>query len=190
MAKILVFAGSARKDSLNKKLAKAAAEMAGRLGVEVTFVDLADYPMPLYDGDLEASQGYPENMLKLYKLFKAADGLMVACPEYNSSITPLLKNTIDWLSRPQEGEPRLGAFAGKVVGLMGTSPGAMGAMRVLRHVREIFGNIGCLVIPQQVGVPNGGNVFAADGSITDEATRLRLEEMLKAMVKTTRSIKG
>ena len=116
-----------------------------------------------------------------------ADGIMVACPEYNSSVTPLLKNTIDWLSRPQEGEPRLGAFSGKVVGIMGTSPGALGAMRVLRHAREIFGNIGCLVVPEQVAVPNGSDVFAADGSITDEATKMRLEDMVKAMVKATRS---
>ncbi len=188
MPKLIAFAGSARKDSLNKKLAKAAAEMAGRLGVEVTFIDLADYPMPLYDGDLEEAQGYPDAMLKLYPLFKEADGIMVACPEYNSSVTPLLKNTIDWLSRPQEGEPRLGAFTGKVVGVMGTSPGALGAMRVLRHVREIFGNIGCLVIPQQVAVPNGSDVFADGGSITDEATKMRLEDMVKAMVKVTRSI--
>jgi NAD(P)H-dependent FMN reductase len=188
MAKILVFAGSSRKDSLNKKLAQAAAQMVQRLGVETTFVDLADYPMPLYDGDVEEAQGLPQSMLKLYPLFKAADGLLIACPEYNSSITPLLKNTIDWLSRPQEGEPRLGAFAGKVVGVMGTSPGALGAMRVLRHVREIMGNIGCLVIPQQVGVPNGSQVFGPDGNIIDEATNIRLEEMVKAMVKTTRSI--
>ncbi|HAI13397.1 MAG TPA: hypothetical protein DCM28_16945 [Phycisphaerales bacterium] len=188
MPNILVFAGSARKDSLNKKLAKAAGEMAGRLGVDVTFVDLADYPMPLYDGDLEEAQGLPQSMLKLYPLFKAADGLMVACPEYNSSVTPLLKNTIDWLSRPQDGEPRLGAFAGKVVAVMGTSPGGLGAMRVLRHAREIFGNIGGLVIPQQVAVPNGADVFAADGNIADESVRTRLEEMVKAMVKTTRSL--
>ncbi|MAX27265.1 MAG: hypothetical protein CMJ19_22440 [Phycisphaeraceae bacterium] len=187
MPKIIAFAGSARKDSLNKKLAKAAAEMAGRLGIEVTFIDLTDYPMPLYDGDLEEAQGYPDAMLKLYPLFKEADGIMVACPEYNSSVTPLLKNTIDWLSRPQEGEPRLGAFSGKVVGIMGTSPGALGAMRVLRHAREIFGNIGCLVVPEQVAVPNGSDVFAADGSITDEATKMRLEDMVKAMVKATRS---
>lgn len=188
MPRILAFAGSARKDSLNKKLARTAADMAGRLGVEVTFVDLADYPMPLYDGDLEQSDGYPPNMLKLYAHFKAADGLMIACPEYNSSVTPLLKNTIDWLSRPQDGEPKLGAFTGKVVGVMGTSPGALGAMRVLRHAREIFGNIGSIVIPQQVAIPNGNKVFADDGSITDEATRTRLEDMVKAMVKTTRSL--
>ena len=136
MPRILAFAGSARRDSFNKKLVSAAAEMARELGAEVTVVDLADYPMPIYDGDEESENGHPEASNKLYQLMKEHDGFLVACPEYNSSITPLLKNTIDWVSRTRDAEPPLVAFTGKVVALLSASPGALGGMRGLVHVRE------------------------------------------------------
>ncbi|MBZ0249030.1 MAG: NAD(P)H-dependent oxidoreductase, partial [Burkholderiales bacterium] len=127
MARILVFAGSARRDSLNKKLAREAARFAREAGAEATFVDLDDYPIPLYHGDLEAAEGMPENARKLRALFLAHDALLVASPENNSSVTALLKNTIDWLSRDL-GEGRgddsgLAPWRGKVAGLLAASPG-------------------------------------------------------------------
>ncbi len=101
-ARILAFAGSIRRDSINRRLAQAAARGAEAAGAEVTWLELADWPLPIYDGDLEADSGFPENVIALKDMFDAHDGLLIGCPEYNSSITPLLKNTIDWISRPIE----------------------------------------------------------------------------------------
>ena len=139
--KILAFAGSARKDSVNKKMIAAVARMAEAQGAEVTLIDLADYELPLYHGDVEAAQ-FPENAVKLKALFRAHDALLVASPEYNSSITPLLKNTIDWVSRPAPGDEGPSPYPGKTVALMGASPGALGGLRALNHVRDIFYNLG------------------------------------------------
>ncbi len=124
MSKILAFAGSTRRESFNKKLVAFAAEQAKQQGADVTLIDLADFEMPLYNGDLEDEQGYPEAATRLFNLMKQHDGLLLSCPEYNSSITPLLKNTIDWVSRPREGEQPLAAFTGKVAGLLMHPPGA------------------------------------------------------------------
>lgn len=165
--KIIVFAGSARKGSWNKKLAAVAAAMAREAGAEVTHLDLADYPMPIMDEDLEASEGLPANALKLKDIFKAHDGFVISCPEYNSSITPLLKNTIDWLSRPREGEPALACFRGKVCGLLSASPGALGGLRGLVTVRSILGNIGVHLVPEQLALTGADKAFAGDGSLVD-----------------------
>ncbi len=168
MAKILAFAGSARRDSVNKKLINVAAEGARAAGAEVTVIDLADYPMPIYDGDLEAGEGLPENAVKLRELFGAHDGLLIASPEYNSSISPLLKNVIDWVSRPTKDDAMLKYFAGKVAGLVAASPGALGGLRGLVHVRAILGNIQVTVIPQQVAVGGAGDAFDEAGNLKDE----------------------
>jgi chromate reductase, NAD(P)H dehydrogenase (quinone) len=151
--KILAFAGSTRADSFNKKLVRVAVEGARQAGAEVTLVDLRDYPMPLYDGDLETEAGMPESAARLKELMKAHDGFLIASPEYNSSITAVLKNTIDWVSRAAPGEEPLAAFDGKAAALMSASPGALGGLRGLVHVRSILGNIGVLVLPDQVAVP-------------------------------------
>jgi len=188
--KVLVFAGSAREDSFNKKLARAAAEYAKEAGAEATVVDLRDFPMPLYDGDLEASEGIPENADKLYELFKAHDALLIASPEYNSSISPLLKNTIDWVSRAREGDPPLAAYVRKVAGLMAASPGQLGGLRGLVHLRSILGNIGVLVIPQQVAVGGAHEAFAPDGSLSDEGQAKRVSEMVASLVSVTRKLQA
>src|SRR5713101_7819598 len=112
--RILAFAGSLRVESSNKKLVRAAADAVRAAGGEVTVVDLRDFPMPLYDGDIEAASGVPENGKKLKKMFVESQGFLISSPEYNSSITGVLKNTIDWVSRPAPGEPGLVAFTGKV----------------------------------------------------------------------------
>jgi len=183
--KILAFAGSARKDSWNKKLIRIAAAGAQSGGAEVTLLDLADYPMPLYDGDIEAGDGLPDNATKLRAMFGDHDGLLIAAPEYNSSITPLLKNVIDWVSRPTADEPALKYFAGKTAGLVTVSPGALGGLRGLVHVRQILGNINVLVIPQQVAVPGAGSAFDEAGALTDPARQSAVEGVGAALAAVT-----
>lgn len=172
MARILVFAGSARRESLNKKLARAAAQHAREAGAQATFVDLDDYPIPLYHGDLESASGMPANATRLRELFLAHDALIIASPENNSSVTALLKNTLDWLSRDVgdgKGDASgLAPWRGKVAGLMAASPGAFGGIRALPHLRQILSTLGVTVLGTQVAVPKANTVFADDGTIADE----------------------
>jgi len=170
--RILAFAGSTRSDSYNKKLVRAAAEGARNAGAEVTLADLRDFPMPLYDGDLEA-QGFPANARVFKKMLLEHAGLLIASPEYNSSVTGVLKNAIDWASRPEAGEKPLACFTGKAAAILSASPGALGGLRGLVHLRAILGNIGVLVLPDQVAVPKADSAFGPDGSLTDDKTRAR-----------------
>ena len=167
MPRILAFASSTRRESFNKKLVAIAAQGAREGGAEVTLIDLKDFPLPLFDQDLEAEQGMPENGKKLKKLFIDHDGLLIASPEYNSSFPAVLKNAIDWVSRPAPGEPSLVAFRGKVATLMSASPGALGGLRGLVHVRSILGNLGVIVLPDQTAVAKAHEAFQPDGSLVD-----------------------
>jgi NAD(P)H-dependent FMN reductase len=175
--RILAFAGSARRESFNKRLIKIAAAAAETAGAEVTLIELADYPLPLFNQDLEADEGLPANAVALKKLFLEHDGLLLSCPEYNSSITPLLKNTIDWVSRQAPGEGSLAAYQGKVATLMSASPGRLGGLRGLVHVRSILGNIGVLVLPDQVAVSEAHGSFTPDGGLKDA----KLHESVKKL---------
>lgn len=166
--KILAFAGSTRTDSFNKKLVKIAATGAIEGGADVTVIDLRDFAMPLYDGDLEQQQGLPSNAKKLKDLMLSHQGLLISAPEYNSSISGVLKNTIDWVSRPSAGEESLACFKGKVAGIMSASPGGLGGLRGLVHVRAILENISVLVIPDQIAVGKAHEVFNADGTLKDK----------------------
>jgi NAD(P)H-dependent FMN reductase len=165
--KILAFAGSLRKDSYNKKLVQIAVAGARAAGAEVTYIDLRELPLPVFDEDLEKAEGLPANARNLKDLFLAHHGLLISAPEYNSSITAALKNAIDWVSRPCPGEAPLGCFLEKVAAIMSASPGALGGLRGLVHVRAILGNIHVLVLPDQVAVPRAFEAFAADGSLKD-----------------------
>lgn len=165
-AKILAFAGSARAGSFNKTLLRTAVRGAEAAGASVTVIDFADYRMPLYDGDLEAESGLPENAEKLQALFMGHNGLLIAAPEYNSSITPALKNTIDWVSRRDSGAD-LRCYVGKTAGLIAVG-GGNGGLRGLVHVRQILGNIGVLVIPQQAAIRGAWTAFDEDGELKDE----------------------
>lgn len=185
MTKILAFAGSARRDSCNKKLLHVATAKARNAGAEVTLIDLRDLSMPLYDGDLEEADGLPANATKLKTLMREHSGLLIACPEYNSSITPLLKNAIDWVSRPAEGEPPLVAFTGKVAALLSASPGGLGGMRGLVHVRSILGSIGVVVLPGQVSLPGAFQAFGEDGSLVDERTDGKVGKLAEELVAMT-----
>ena len=165
--RILAFSGSSRIGSFNQTLVKIAAAGARQAGAEVTVLNLGDYELPLFNEDLEKA-GQPVNAEKLKAIFEEHDGLLISCPEYNSSITPLLKNTIDWVSRPTEGKPPLSPYQGKIAGLMSASPGALGGLRGLVHVRAILGNIGVTVIPKQMAISNAGKAFDDEGNLKDE----------------------
>lgn len=176
-AKILAFAGSARQGSYNKKLVKIALVGAKAAGAEVTYIDFRDLPLPLYDEDLEAALGLPENALKLKGLMKAHQGFLIACPEYNSSITPLLKNAIDWASRPEPGEPPLECFKEKTAVLMSASPGGLGGLRGLSHVRSILGSIGVVVLPDQKAIGSADQAFDENGSLKDESQQTAIVQL-------------
>jgi NAD(P)H-dependent FMN reductase len=167
-ASVLCFAGSLRTDSLNKKLVKLAMKGAQGEGAKVTFIDLNDLPMPIYNGDDESKSGLPDNAKKFKKLLKEHDALLIASPEYNSSISGALKNAIDWASRAEEGEKPLECFKGKIAGLMACSPGALGGLRGLVHLRAILGNIGVIIVPEQTAVPDAMKAFDEQGNLSDE----------------------
>ena len=188
--KILAMAGSTRSASFNKKLVSLAAAMATEEGADVTLLDLHEFAMPLYDGDLEEKDGLPDNANRLYELFMSHDALLLSSPEYNGSISGVLKNAIDWVSRPREGDAPLAAFTGKVAGLMAASPGGLGGIRGLVHVRAILGNLGILVLPEQVAVAKAHVAFNDDGSLKDERTSGMLKAMLTSVVSTTESLKA
>ncbi len=173
--KILAFAGSTRVDSFNKKLVKIAAAGARDAGVDVTMIDLRDFTMPLYDGDLEQRDGLSTNARKLKDLMIMHHGFLISSPEYNSSISGVLKNTIDWTSRQSEGEEPLACFKGKIAGIMSASPGGLGGLRGLVHVRSILENIGVLVIPDQIAIAKAHEVFDTDGALKDK----KQEEQVK-----------
>lgn len=176
--KILAFAGSLRKDSLNKKLVKIAIKGAQDAGAEITYIDLKDYPLPLYDQDIEDSEGIPPNALKLKELMLKHEGFLISCPEYNSSMPAAFKNVIDWVSRPaSKNEVYLCSFIDKVVVLMSASPGGLGGLRGLVHVRAMFGNIFSLVLPQQKSISGADKAFKPDGSLVDAKQQAEVEKL-------------
>ncbi len=180
--KILALAGSLRKDSLNKKLIKIAIKGAEKTGASVTLIDLKDYSMPMYDGDIESSTGLPENAIKLKNLMKESDGFLIASPEYNSSITGVLKNFIDWTSRKQTpNEENLSSFNGKAAGLISASPGQLGGLRGLVHLRSMLENINVLVIPQQKAISNAQEAFKEDGDLKDDKQQQGVENIGKLL---------
>ncbi len=148
-------------------LVKVAATGARNAGAEVTYIDLRDFPMPLFDEDLEAAEGLPDNVLKFKELMIAHQGLLIASPEYNSSITAVLKNAIDWASRPQPSEAGLAAFNNKVAAIMSASPGGLGGMRGLANLRSLLENINVMVIPDQKAIPQAFQAFNPDGTLKD-----------------------
>ncbi|MBD0384977.1 MAG: NAD(P)H-dependent oxidoreductase [Nostoc sp. C3-bin3] len=181
--KILAFAGSTRIDSYNKKLVKIAAAGAKAAGAEVTYIDLRDLPLPLYDEDLEAQEGLPANARTFKDLLISHQGLLIASPEYNSSLTAVLKNAIDWASRPAPNEAPLAAFAGKVATIMSASPGALGGLRGLVHLRSILGNIKVLVLPDQIAVSKAYQAFNPDGTLVDPKQQESIEKLGDGLTK-------
>lgn len=184
--KIIALSGSTRTGSYNKMLVKIAVEGAREAGADVSYIDLKDYPMPIYDGDLEEKGGLPINARKLKDLFLENRGLLIASPENNGSFTAVLKNAIDWLSRPVKGYPPLECFVNKYAVLMGTSTGYWGAVRSLIQLRHVLGHIKVTVLPDHINIPLADSAFESDGSLKDkkhhESTKAlgkRLADFLK-----------
>lgn len=169
MPKILAFSGSSRKASFNTKLVTITAGAAKQAGADVTIINLGDYPMPIYNADLEDQDGLPTHALEFKQLLIDHDGFLIASPEYNSAFSPLLKNAIDWASRKQSAdEPPLLAFRGKFASIMSTSPGALGGIRGLVFLRMLLGNIGITVLPDQLAIPQAHQAFDEDGSLKNQ----------------------
>ena len=183
--KILAFAGSTRTNSYNKMLVRNAAHIAEQQGATVTLLDLRDYPMPLYDGDLETNSGIPACALELRNLMKENHGILLSCPEYNSAISAVLKNTIDWISRPLPGDPPLVEFSGKTAALLAASPGAIGGIRTLASVRSILANLGMIVIPKQYAHGNAKDSFDADGILISDSAQNRASAVVEQLIQIT-----
>jgi len=179
--RIVALAGSLRAASYNKQLVRIAADGARAAGADVTFLDLAEYPLPVFDEDLEAAEGMPENAARLKAHFVASDGILIASPEYNGSLSGALKNAIDWVSRKTGDEPPLAAFSGKAVALMAASPGALGGLRGLVHVRAILGGLGMLVLPEQIAVPKAFEAFDEAGALRDPKLQERVEGLGRSL---------
>jgi NAD(P)H-dependent FMN reductase len=180
--KILAFGGSLRKDSYNKKLVKVAMKGAEAAGAQVTYLDLRDLNLPIYDGDVEDQITLPEGGRRLKDLMDSHDGFLVSSPEYNSSISAALKNAIDWASRPQLGEEPLQQFKGKVATLMSASPGTLGGLRGLVTVRSILSNIQVIVLPTQVAIQHANQAFNEDGSMKDPKKQQQIEGLGRELV--------
>ena len=163
--KILVLTGSARLDSVNRKLARQTVEALRRAGVAATLADLRDFPMPLYDGDLEAGEGLPPNAKALKELARETDGFAIATPEYNGSFPALLKNALDWISRPEPGDRPLEVFRGKVAAILSASPGPGGGKRGLHQLRELLEMMMVTVIPEQLTIARSGAALDAGGQL-------------------------
>lgn len=181
---ILVIPGALRARSMNRALAHAAVSLAPT-GTTLTVHELHD--IPLYDGDAEAA-GVPASVTALREAIAAADALFFCTPEYNSSVPGVLKNAIDWASRPAPGEGSLAAFAGKTAVLMATSPGALGGLRGLVHLRSILGNIQMLVLPEQRAIPKAHEAFAANGSLKDAKLADEIRGLGRRLAEVTRAL--
>jgi len=175
--RIVAFAGSLRSGSFNKKLIRIAAAGARTAGADVTEIDLRDTPMPLYDGDIEREHGLPPNAKVFKRLLIEHHGFLISSPEYNSAISAVLKNAIDWASRPEPNEPALVAFKGKVAGLVSVSPGHLGGIRGLAALRSILSNIGVIVIPTQMAISRANDAFEQDGALKDERQQAAVESV-------------
>ncbi|TXR50179.1 NADPH-dependent FMN reductase [Phyllobacterium endophyticum] len=187
LPRILVFAGSNRTGAYSGKVANVALRTLIELGAEVTHISLVDYPLPLMDQDLEKEKGIPDNAMKLGRLFSAHDGILIASPEYNSSIPPLLKNTIDWVSRiSRDGDRPLKPYSGKLVALCSSSEGNFGGARGLYHLRSVMMNVGTQIITEQCSVVHAHEAFAEDGSFTDERTLKSMQRVCQSLIDHTR----
>ena len=187
--KILAFSGSTRPGSYNTKLVKQAAELARQMGAKVTVINLKDYPMPFYDADFEMKQGMPVPAKHLRKLMMESNGVIIASPEYNSSISAVLKNALDWASRSEDGKFSSDAFNGKKFAIMSASPGKGGGARGLVHLRSIINAAGGEVIKKQVTVANADEAFNAKGELINPSTKKDLKSEIQELLEPVKQSK-
>lgn len=181
--KILVLPGSNRSGSFNARLAGTVTKALALMECEVTRISLRDYPLPVFDADLEPERGRPDNALKLARLFHGHHAVAFISPEYNNSITPLTKNTIDWISRVSaDARGSVSPFAGKVFAIAAASPGNFGGIRSLNHLRSILVSLGALVLSEQLAVPRAREAFDEADGLKDEGQRRRLAAMCRSLV--------
>lgn len=181
--RILAFSGSLRTGSYNQKLATLAADTARKLGAEVTLVSLRDFPLPLFDEDLESREGKPAFATQLKQLFLDHDALIIASPEYNSGITGALKNAIDWVSRADtKEEPMFAAFKGKTALILSASPGEGGGARSLHQLRPLLENISIKLLPGELCVPKAYAAFDESNQLTNPTHQQQLEVLLQELV--------
>ena len=176
---VLALAGSTREGSFNKLLVKEAAKMAEGMGAKVTYVDLKDYPIPFFDEDLEGQVGLPENAKKLRQLFIKSQIIMIASPTHNASVSAVLKNAIDWLSRDDEGDPQADALTGKKFVLLSASPGKKGGARGLIHLKDILDDVNGDIFPQQFSLPLADEAFDAQGHLKNGEQKKVLQQLIQ-----------
>lgn len=189
--KILIFSGSIRSGSHNTMLAQAIANAVPEHSGEANLVSLQNFEMPIYNGDLEAKNGPPEAARRFAELMADHDGIVIVSPEYNASLPPLLKNTLDWASRikPEAGR-ELQPFKGPVFAIAGASPGATGTMRNLTAMRTmLMQGFGALVIAEQLGVPQSGKAFDEAGNLVAERSKSSMNAMLESLVSKAAALK-
>ncbi len=187
--KIVVFSGSSRAGSINKKLVKASIPFLEEFGAEVQLLDMKEYQLPIFDEDIEKNEGIPKVVCDLKEIFINADGFLISSPEYNGFFSGSFKNMIDWLSRPLDGHPPLDCFLGKTVALLAASPGGLGGVRVLPHVRHLLSNLQMHVIPGQFGLGNAYAAFDESGMLVDVKQKESVSKICKSLVEITQVLK-
>jgi chromate reductase len=187
--KILVFAGSIRVGAFSGRTADAAQKELAIQGAEVTRISLADYPLPIMDQDLEREKGIPDNAMKLARLIAAHDAVLICTPEYNASIPPLVKNTIDWVSRVRRDNGRpFTPYAGKVAAICSSSEGGFAGIRGANHLRAVLVRVGMEVITPEVSVPHGADAFEEDGNFKEERLRKGMARFCRTLIEHARML--
>ncbi len=187
--RLVAFGGALRRESFNQRLVALAAQCARDAGAEVELVALRDFPMPVYDEDLEREQGLPEGVKRFRALLQQSDGFLISAPEYNSSISGALKNAIDWASRQQPGETPLACFKDRVCGLLAASPGPFGGVRGLITTRRVLTQLNVFVVPEQVTLAKANEAFTPDGKLVDAALAGRVAKFAARVVDVTRRLR-
>lgn len=185
MKKVIIISGSTRQGSLNTKLAHCAYNILSQNNdINVEIVDLSNYDMPIYNGDMEEQNGLPEKAAQFKEKLQACDGFVMTSPEYNGFFSPLLKNAIDWASRPhgnqkQDEQP---TYKGKIAAIAACSPGGLGGIRGLPHLRTLLSGIGVHVTPMQTSVGNGFQAFDDENNLTNDQTAQMFQAQMDEFV--------
>lgn len=190
---LLVFAGSTRQNSFNRRLAQVTAQTARDAGAQVTLLELSDFDIPIYNADLEA-QGTPADVVRLKEVMARHNAWIICSPEYNGSYTALLKNTIDWASSPIKDHPEwsdgLRCFRHKVIGLLSASPGGLGGLRSQSHLAPLLMNLECWVAPKGFALGHAGSAFDAQGALVQPAHQQRVCAVVDQVLWATQRLHG